>query len=236
MNNQLTDNDVWKILYNKRISSLQETACKQYLNGLNVLKIYEDLPTVDNVNETLYPITGWKIYPVSGFLPADEFFSLLSQRLFPAVTSVRPASEIDYTEAPDIFHDVFGHTPLHADKDFADFLQKIGELGVKYSSNPKLLKYITSYFWFSIEFGLIKENNNIKIYGSGLISSHGDAENALSDNCTRLTFNFKDVILQEYRIDNIQPILFVVESFEHLLLETLQFEKFLEEEYAQSRN
>jgi phenylalanine-4-hydroxylase len=153
--------------------------------------------------------------PVTGFIPAREFFASLARREFPTVTTVRSPAQLDYVEAPDIFHDVFGHVPLHAHPEFAAFLSRFGKLAAR-AQRDEDVTALARLFWFTVEFGLIREAGAVKVYGSGLISSHADAANALSDRCDRRPFQLDDVLAQPFEIDHLQDTLFVVESFEQL--------------------
>jgi phenylalanine-4-hydroxylase len=153
--------------------------------------------------------------PVGGFLPAREFFESLAQRKFPTTITIRAKDKIDYVPEPDIFHDVFGHVPLHSDPAFAGFLQKCGEVAARASTDAEV-EMMTRLFWFTVEFGLVREGGETKIYGSGLISSAGDAANALGSSCDRRPFSVDAVLAQSFRIDELQNTLFVVESFEQL--------------------
>jgi phenylalanine-4-hydroxylase len=152
---------------------------------------------------------------VGGFMPPVVFFRCLAERRFPTTLTIRPRAKLDYLPEPDIFHDVFGHVPLHADPVFADFLQHFGALAAV-SPGEKETEEMARLFWFTVEFGLIKEAGRTKVYGSGLISSHGDAANALGPKCDRRPFDLDAVIAQPYEIDRMQDVLFVVDSFDQL--------------------
>jgi phenylalanine-4-hydroxylase len=124
-------------------------------------------------------------------------------------------SQLDYLPEPDIFHDVFGHVPLHADPVFADFLQRFGAVAARATTQDETTR-MARLFWFTVEFGLIRERDAVRIYGSGLISSAGDAANALSENCERRPFDLDSVLNQHFEIDKLQPILYVIDSFDQL--------------------
>lgn len=209
------DHQVWATLYRRRMASLRQTASRLFLAGAEAIGLSADrIPDLREVNARLVERTGWRAVPVAGFLPAGEFFASLARREFPTTVSIRPASRLDYVPEPDIFHDVFGHVPLHADPDFADFLQRFGAMAAGASGDA--LVRCTRLFWFTIEFGLIREAGAVKIYGSGLISSAEDAANALGPRCRRRPFSPEAVAGQDFRIDAIQPVLFVTESFQAL--------------------
>jgi phenylalanine-4-hydroxylase len=129
--------------------------------------------------------------------------------------NVRPREQMDYLPEPDIFHDVFGHVPLHADPVFADFLQAFGRTAAG-AEREEDVTAMARLFWFTVEFGLVREEGEVKVYGSGLISSAGDAANALGPACARRPFSLDAVMAQPFEIDRFQDVLFVVESFDQL--------------------
>jgi phenylalanine-4-hydroxylase len=210
------DHEVWQILYARRMEQLESTASRIFLDGAKLIGLApNEIPNLDEVNRRLGPRTGWNAVPVGGFLPAKEFFASLSARRFPTTVTIRSRESIDYVPEPDIFHDVFGHVPLHSDPPFADFLQKFGQTAAM-ARTPEEVEMMARLFWFTIEFGLIDENSKPKIYGSGLISSSGDAANALGPTCNRRPFTLDGVISQSFRIDQLQDTLFVVDAFDQL--------------------
>jgi phenylalanine-4-hydroxylase len=210
------DHDIWKLLYSRRMDALKETGSAIYLSGAKLIGLEPDkLPNLAEVNTRLAARTGWAAVGVGGFMPPVQFFRCLAARRFPTTLTVRPRAKLDYLPEPDIFHDVFGHVPLHADPVFADFLQHFGALAAV-SPGEQETAEMARLFWFTVEFGLIKEAGRTKVYGSGLISSHGDAANALGPKCDRRPFDLDAVIAQPYEIDRMQDVLFVVDSFEQL--------------------
>ncbi|HEX9895322.1 MAG TPA: phenylalanine 4-monooxygenase [Gemmatimonadales bacterium] len=210
---------VWRILYARRMEQLARNASQVFLDGARTIGLEPDqVPDLAEVNARLAPLTRWTAVPVTGFLPAREFFACLAQRRFPTTVTVRPRSGIDYVPEPDIFHDVFGHVPLHADPVFADVLERLGQLGCT-ARDATEVERITRLFWFTVEFGLVHERGEVRIYGSGLISSHDDATNALSPGCDRRPFELDRVVAQSFEIDRLQPVLFVLDSFEQLFEE-----------------
>jgi len=208
--------DVWRILYERRMTQLVDNGSKVFLKGAETIGLRRDsVPDLAGVNAQLGAITGWEAVPVAGFLPAREFFACLAQRKFPTTITIRPREQLDYLPEPDIFHDVFGHVPLHSDPAFGDFLQHYGKAASAAESDADVLR-MTRLFWFTIEFGLVREDGKVKVYGSGLISSHGDAANALGPNCDRRPFSLDAVFDQHFEIDHLQDVLFVVDSFDQL--------------------
>jgi len=216
--------DVWRILFDRRLTTLGETGSEVFLSGMERIGLERDrVPRLGDVNRRLAASTGWAAVGVGGFIPAAQFFRCLAQRRFPTTLRVRPRGQLDYLPEPDIFHDVFGHVPLHADPVFAEFLQRFGALAAESRSEAETTE-MARLFWFTVEFGLIREAGQVKIYGSGLISSHGDAANALGPRCERRAFVLDDVLTQPFEIDHFQEVLFVIDSFEQLFdaVDTLQ--------------
>jgi phenylalanine-4-hydroxylase len=198
------------------MEQLRINGSRLFLEGAEAIALRPDqVPDLDDVNARLGPRTGWNAVPVKGFIPARDFFGCLAERRFPTTVIVRPREQLDYLPEPDIFHDVFGHVPLHADAVFADFLQRFGAVAARARTDEETTQ-MARLFWFTVEFGLIREGGQVKVYGSGLISSHGDAANALGPKCDRRPFNLDAVIHQPFEIDHFQDILFVVDAFEQL--------------------
>ncbi|MEO8215643.1 MAG: phenylalanine 4-monooxygenase [Acidobacteriota bacterium] len=207
---------VWSLLYSRRMESLRTTASRAWLEGAATIGLRLDVvPDLTLLNSRLEKRTGWNAVAVSGFIPAPEFFRMLSVRRFPTTITVRKRERLDYVPEPDIFHDVFGHVPLHAHPVFADFLQRFGALATRAKSD-EATERMARLFWFTVEFGLIRENGEIKVYGSGLISSADDARNALGPDCDRRPFRLDDVLEQPFRIDELQEVLFIIDSWDQL--------------------
>lgn len=210
------EHETWRLLYERRMRKLRSTASSVYLDGHKAIGLSADsVPNLAELNARLGPRTGWQAVAVTGFIPAHDFFAFLAQKRFPTTISVRPRERMDYVPEPDIFHDVFGHVPLHANPIFARFLQRFGEAAA-HARNEEEEKRMARLFWFTVEFGLIREGGQVKVYGSGLISSMGDAANALSDRCDRRPFSLDAVMAQPFEIDHLQDVLFVIDSYEQL--------------------
>ena len=212
------NHEAWSLLYARRMAALRTTASRVFLDGAETIGLAKDrVPDLDDVNRRLAPRTGWAAVPVTGFLPAREFFACLAARRFPTTVTVRPKDRLDYVPEPDIFHDVFGHVPLHANRVFADFLQRFGALAAAAQGEDDVER-MARLFWFTVEFGLIRESGAVKIYGSGLISSQEDGAHALGKSCERRPFSADAVMAQPFVIDKLQDVLFVVDSFEQLFV------------------
>lgn len=222
------DHAVWRELYERRWTKLEQQASRTFINGLKAINLVPDrVPmlfgtathngrTIKGINEYLRPLTGWQSRAVPGYLPAKAFFACLARREFPTTIVIRPREKMDYLPEPDIFHDVFGHVPLHADPVFADFLQTYGRAAL-HCEDPYHVERLARLFWFTVEFGLIREDGRLKIYGSGLISSHGESEFCLaSPDVDRRPFDLDRICETPFEIDHYQPILYVLESFAQL--------------------
>ncbi len=219
------DHAVWSLLFERRMETLERTASRVFLDGAERIGLRTDrVPELDAVNARLALLTGWSAVGVEGFIPAAQFFRCLAARRFPTTLGVRPRAQIDYLPEPDIFHDVFGHVPLHSDPVFADFLQRFGALAARARSELEVTQ-MARLFWFTVEFGLVHERGDVRVYGSGLISSHADAANALGPACERRPFVLDDVLAQPFEIDHVQPVLFVVDGFGPLFEATETLER-----------
>ena len=210
------DHEVWGILYRRRMAELEATGSRVFLEGAGTIGLGQDrVPDLADVNRRLGALTGWAAIPVTGFIEARQFFRCLAARRFPTTVIVRAREQLDYLPEPDIFHDVFGHVPLHADPTFGDFLQTFGAVAAE-AERPEDVRAMARLFWFTVEFGLVRERGAIRVYGSGLISSAGDAANALGPKCDRRPFSLDAVLRQDFEIDRFQDVLFVVDDFGEL--------------------
>jgi phenylalanine-4-hydroxylase len=212
--------ETWRTLYDRQMAFLADNASNVYLTGAASIKLVRDyIPYLEgprSVNTFLKPLTGWQSKAVPGYLPAKAFFACLARREFPTTIVIRPKESIDYLPEPDIFHDIFGHVPLHADPTFADFLQTYGKAALT-TDDPHHTERLARLFWFTVEFGLIREGGKLKLYGSGLISSPGESKHALTaPGVDRRPFDLETVCSTSFEIDHYQPILYVLDSFEQL--------------------
>ncbi|MCC6950836.1 MAG: hypothetical protein IT433_05260 [Phycisphaerales bacterium] len=249
------DHDVWRDMFDRRWTVLEQQVSRIFIEGMRILRLSRDrLPLLDDwvadkdiqiaggvkvakgtklegINTFLKQASQWASYGVPGYLPAKAFFACLAQREFPTTVLIRPREVMDYLPEPDIFHDVFGHVPLHTLKVFADFLQTYGRAALLCEDEVHI-KRLARLFWFTVEFGLIREDGQIKIYGSGLVSSHGESAYALTGSweqagrsapdCLKRDvpeyrpFDLDRVCETDFEIDHYQPIYYVLESFEQL--------------------
>jgi phenylalanine-4-hydroxylase len=249
------DHEVWRDLFDRRWTILEQQVSSQFIEGMKIIRLTRDrMPLLDDVvldrditiaggtvlpkgtklegvNKFLRAQSNWASYGVPGYLPAKAFFACLAQREFPTTVLIRPREVMDYLPEPDIFHDVFGHVPLHALKVFADFLQTYGKAALL-CEDEQHIKRLARLFWFTVEFGMIRENGQVKIYGSGLVSSHGESQYALKGQWAKggstipdcierpipewRPFDLDKVCETDFEIHHYQPIYYVLESFEQL--------------------
>lgn len=214
---------VWKALFERQIKILKPRVCKEYLDGLEKLGITADaLPDFRRMNERLQKCTGWRIMAVPGLISAKPFFTMLENRMFPSGTFIRRPDQMDYIEEPDIFHDVFGHAPLLTNPSYADYMCAYGKAGMPAIEN-KGIKFLARLNWYTIEFGLIKNGGDLKIYGAGICSSFGETQYALDDKSPHhVRFDLERILRTGYYIDDFQATYFVVDSFEKLFEECIE--------------
>jgi phenylalanine-4-hydroxylase len=207
---------VWSELVLRRLPQVEEYACQEYLEGVDVIGLRKDrIPNLASISASLQPRTGWNATPVSGFLPAGAFFEMLAARRFPTTTWLRSRETLDYIPEPDIFHDVFGHVPMHAHPVFADFLQHYGSVCAHIEDKP-VLERLGRLFWYTVEFGIMRRAGKIKVYGSGIISSHGECTNVIDGGCEVRPFDLDAVLETPVKVDELQKVLFAIESFDQI--------------------
>ncbi len=226
------DLTVWKLLFKRQFALLKTLAAPEYLQALEKIGFTANkIPDFSETNTILSKITGWKLEVVEGIISEPDFFELLSQKRFPATTWLRKLNELDYLPEPDMFHDVFGHVPLLIEPKFSTFFEEFGKLGVKYKCDPQTVQMLGRIYWFTIEFGLIKSKNELKIYGAGILSSHGESKYSVGNQPAHLPFDAKIIMNTPFENDKIQDKYFVIDSFDQLyesmqLIKRTIFEKF----------
>ncbi len=222
---QFTQNehDVWDTLFARQLEMLPGRAAAAFLNGIDVLKLSKPgIPDFAELNARLMAATGWSVVAVPGLVPDAVFFDHLANRRFVAGNFIRRADQLDYLQEPDVFHDVFGHVPMLADPVFADYMQAYGKGGLR-SLGFDALHKLARLYWYTVEFGLIEEAGELRIYGAGIVSSRGESVFALDDpSPNRITFDLTRVMRTHYRIDDYQQTYFVIRSLDALLKVTLE--------------
>ncbi|HLG98738.1 MAG TPA: phenylalanine 4-monooxygenase [Bryobacteraceae bacterium] len=222
----------WHKLYERMGSRWVRYANDRFIEGLSALHLDPArVPRLEDVNRFLGPLTGFQARAVSGYVPAFVFFDCLRNRQFPTTITIRRSDKLDYLPEPDIFHDIAGHVPMHTDKHFAETLVRFGECAhtaadlVSGIRDPEtrahcltsIMRAMARFFWFTIEFGLMRGRDGLKVYGSGLLSSYGEIAHAIeSPEVQRYPIQLEWAINQSFEIDHYQPLLFIVDSFDHL--------------------
>jgi phenylalanine-4-hydroxylase len=220
-------------------------ANSHFLKGIETLHLPSDrIPRLASINQILGPMTGFQAKPVSGYVPAFLFFDCLRRREFPTTITIRSGNQLDYLPEPDIFHDVAGHVPMHTEKAFAEALVRFGDCahtavevtaGIQNEKDrahrlTSILRAMARFFWFTVEFGLMRSSGGTCAYGSGLLSSYGELQHAIdSEEVARHPIQIESVINQTFEIDHYQPLLFVVDSFDHLFELVNQLERWMRE-------
>jgi phenylalanine-4-hydroxylase len=211
----------WDFLIARQLPVLQERVAPAFRRGLDTLELdRRGIPDFAALSERLAPLTGWTIDAVPGLVPTDVFFWLLAHRRFPAGRFIRKPTELDYLQEPDVFHDVFGHVPMLADPVYADYMQAFGEGGLR-ALRLGAIDELARLYWYTVEFGLVREAGHLRIFGAGIVSSLAESDYALHDSTPlRIGFDVRRVMRTPYAIDAMQKNYFVIDSFEDLLRRT----------------
>ena len=211
------DHAIWRTLYERQSKLLPGRACEEYLAGFRDLGIAADgIPDFGRLSDVLDRATGWRIVAVPGLVPDDVFFEHLAERRFPATNWIRSREKLDYLQEPDVFHDVVGHVPMLMNPIFADYMQAYGRGGLK-ALRLGALDKLARLYWYTVEFGLIQTPEGLRIYGSGIVSSHKESVYCLESPAPkRVAFDLMRIMRTNYRIDDLQEIYFVIDSFGQL--------------------
>lgn len=215
------EHEIWRTLYKRQLEVLPGRAISLFMDSLSTLGInQEKIPDFSDVNEILMKRTGWQVVPVPGLIPDEPFFELLANRRFPSGNFIRTWEQLNYIQEPDVFHDLFGHVPILADPVFGDYMEAYGRGGLKAAKLGTIDK-LARLYWYTVEFGLIREPQGLRIYGAGILSSPTESVFSLdSDSPNRLNFNLKRMLQTHYQIDDFQDNYFVIDSFKQLFDET----------------
>ncbi len=229
------EHGVWKTLYERQIKLLENRACDEFVAGMHALPMGPDeIPNFKKLSEVLMKKTGWQVVAVPGLVPDDVFFEHLANRRFPSGNFIRKPHELDYLEEPDVFHDVFGHVPMLMNPVFADYIQAYGVGGLK-AQKLGMLKQLARVYWYTVEFGLVRQHNGLRIYGAGIASSYTESLFCTDDpSPNRIRFELERVMRTNYRIDDFQEVYFVLDNLEALLeLDRIDFAPIYERIKAQ---
>lgn len=224
------DFNVWKILFERQMPNLPKAACEAYLDGVEKVKFNADeIANFENLNKILAETTGWEVQVVPGLIDDDLFFGLLNNKRFPSSTWLRKMEQLDYLEEPDMFHDAFAHMPLLTNPHYTGFLEDISGIALKHIKDPYAINLLSRIYWFTIEFGLIREKGELKIYGAGILSSAGETKFSLSDEPLHIPYDVRTILNQSYWKDKFQDRYFIIDSLEQLYGSLPEIEQVLEE-------
>lgn len=217
------DHAVWDHLFARQSAMLQDRVVPEFLGGLDILRMTRPgIPDFAELSDRLMKATGWQVVAVPGLVPDRVFFDHLAHRRFVAGRFIRTRDQIDYLQEPDIFHDVFGHVPLLAHPAFADYMQAYGEGGLR-ADGLHAIDRLARLYWYTVEFGLIRQDGDLRLYGAGIVSSYGESLFALDDPSPhRIGFDLRRLMRTRYRIDDYQQSYFVIDSFDDLLRQTIE--------------
>ena len=209
--------DRWRRLYAAQSALAHRYGAKQFVDGLSRLDCADGIPRFEDANRVLGAATGWQLVAVPGFIPDAVFFDHLAHRRFPVTRWLREEHELDYLVEPDIFHDFFGHVPMLLDPHIADFLEHYGKAGERAIARGAL-DMLARIYWYTIEFGLVREGDGLKVFGAGIVSSSGETNFAIEDDqVLRLPFDPVRIMRTGYSIDSFQQNYFVLDSLEQLM-------------------
>ena len=210
------DHDTYRRLYERQRALLPGLASQAFIDALPSLGASDRIPRFEEVNERLYKATGWELVGVPGLIPEVPFFTLLANRKFPVTDWIRKPEEFEYIVEPDIFHDLFGHVPLLFNPVFADYVQRYGQGGLK-AQGLGSCEMLSRLYWYTIEFGLIREAGQLRAYGAGILSSSGELTYSVqSPEPQRIPLQLERTMRTRYKIDTYQQTYFVIDSFEQL--------------------
>ena len=214
------EHELWRKLYARQMALLPGRACQEFMEGLETMHAADEIPRFEETNQILFAKTGWKLVAVPGLVPDDVFFTHLANRRFPVTVWLRTPAEFDYIVEPDVFHDYFGHVPLLFNPIFADHLQEYGKGGLK-AMRLGGLSMLARLYWYTVEFGLIRQPEGLRIFGAGILSSGGEVEYSLtSKESLHVPFQTERVMNTLFKIDSYQETYFVIDSFQQLFDDT----------------
>lgn len=208
----------WKLLIENQEKVLPNRACREFMEGLERIRFPHDrIPKLADISDTIEKYTGWTLMRVDGLVPDKEFFHLLSEKIFPSTDFIREREELGYTPAPDMFHDLLGHVPLLTNPRFTAFFEKFGKAGVRaFQLNHPGTKMLPRIYWYTVEFGLVRNPEGVRIYGSGILSSPDEVLFSLSEKANKHKFDIEAVAQRPYDIWHMQGDIFLIESFDQL--------------------
>jgi phenylalanine-4-hydroxylase len=221
---------VWQTLFNRQMKILEPEVSREYLSAIDTVNFHADkIPDFKEVAAVLMPRTGWSLEVVPNICPQKEFFEFLSKKKFTATCWLRSKAQLDYLEEPDMFHDVFGHVPLLSNTAYCEFFRGLSNIALDFEHRPMAIELLSRLYWFTIEFGLIREKGELKIYGAGIISSSSETIHSLDKHTPRPDFDVQTILNTNYRTDILQDQYFVIDSFNQLYDSLPDIRKYLSE-------
>ncbi|HEY1075668.1 MAG TPA: phenylalanine 4-monooxygenase [Fontimonas sp.] len=216
------DHALWRRLYARQTEQVAAYACREFAEGLKLTDCAERIPDIDRISELLEARSGWRLIAVPGFIPNEQFFAHLAARRFPVTVWIRKPEEFDYLVEPDIFHDFFGHVPMFFDPTFAAFMQRFGELGLQ-ALHDGALALVARLYWYTVEFGLIEQDGELRAFGAGILSSAGETRYSVGSPVPqRIRLDVARCMRTQYRIDDYQKTYFVIRSIDELVAAVTQ--------------
>lgn len=214
------DHERWAEMVSFQTHALQGLASHAFLDGIEKVGLDKGgIPNFNTFNPQFRDVTGWEVVPVAGVIPNEPFFKMLSERRFPVANFLRSGGAKDYNDEPDMFHDVYGHLPMFADPTFAEFMVAYGRAGLR-AERIGMSDWLGRLYLHTVEFGLVREGEELRAYGAGLLSSHAETVHAqTSDKPRRLRFDLPRLMRTQWLFDTFQPTYFVIDSFDALLEE-----------------
>jgi len=208
------EHDVWRAVSESLRPLHEKHACREFLAGKEALGLPEDhIPQLEEVSAALAPLTGFRYLPAAGLVPLREFYGSLADRTFWATQYVRHHSVPLYTPEPDVIHEVIGHGNTLASPRFTALYEAAGAASRRVETE-EALEFVSKVFWFTLEFGVLHEDGDLKAYGAGILSSPGE-----TDEFGRMAIRPLDLVAMgttDYDITVYQPLLYAAESFTHV--------------------
>lgn len=214
------DHATWATLLEGYVGRLRKFGCREAIAGFEKLGFRDRVESVAELSDRVHDLCGWRLQPVEGLLPHREFIDLLGRKLYPMAVHVRSPEELEFSELPDLFHDALGHLPLLVHPRYTEFLDRYSRAVSQYLDVPKAVEAFARFYWYTTETGLLIEDGREKIFGAAILTSRAECENVMSENVRKLRLDLQSVLDYKYDSFNLQPLYFVIESFESLLTAT----------------